>query len=612
MTTSVKAAVRLIQEDQRRFGELDLLAKLGHGGMADVYLASMRSKPAELVVLKRLKEDLLDPEHRSMFEDEARIMPRLSHPNVVRTFEVGSQEGWPYLSMEFLDGLPLDQCWEALADLGESAVKHIVCELLEGLHYAHELRSTEGQPLDLVHRDVSPQNVFVTYDGRVTLVDFGIAKSRGRAQHTSTGVVRGKLAYMAPEQALCEAVDRRADVFAAGVILFELATGERYWGNFSDVQILKHMTFGDLPKFDPAAHASRFAAGTEHGNALALILAKALAARPEDRFGSAREFRDALRDIRTAEVRRMELGAAVAGASRGYREALRAVVDEHLITARGTQGLVGVDPLAESGERMTSRPDMEEQPAPSSGQHRRSSAERVDELAGAPSTERGSGPVSETRSLGTATDTARSSDVLAESVETTTHHGLAADRVQRVPAAERRLRGLLLAGAVLVALMAAAFFLGGQKTREPERAARTSEPAQPTPTAHSQIEVKLGATKASTIVFIDNAPVGDLPFTGRFPRDGAAHTLRAEAPGFQSESRIVVFDRDVDIVFSLQPARTDLEARSTAVATTNGSAAVSSPGGPRRDPPPTSTNPRVNPTGGFDYSTRPWGKGPKK
>ncbi len=246
--SAAPSSVRVVEGEARHFGAIDLIARLGQGGMAEVFLAAHRERPAELIVLKRLKADLDDPEHRAMFDEEARIMPLFSHPNVVRTTDVGEEAGRRYLAMEFLDGLPLDQCAATVSGLGERAAIHLACEMLDGLHYAHELRDGEGASLELVHRDVSPHNVFITYEGRVTLVDFGIARTRGRAQQTATGVVRGKLSYMAPEQALCDALDRRADVFAAGVILWELVVGKPFWDGLSEVQILKRMTFGDLPK----------------------------------------------------------------------------------------------------------------------------------------------------------------------------------------------------------------------------------------------------------------------------------------------------------------------------------------------------------------------------
>jgi eukaryotic-like serine/threonine-protein kinase len=577
--TASKGSVRLVQDDQRRFGELDLLAKLGHGGMADVFLAAPRNKPSELVVLKRLKEDLLDAEHRSMFEDEARIMPQLSHPNVVRTIEYGSQEGWPYLAMEFLDGLPLDQCAGAVAALGAVAVRHVVCELLEGLHYAHELRSSEGQPLEIVHRDVSPHNVFITYDGRVTLVDFGIAKSKGRAQHTTTGVVRGKLAYMAPEQALCEVVDRRADLFAVAVVAFELLTGKRFWEGQSEVQILKRMTFGDLPKIASAVPP-------ETPPQLVEVLTKALAARPEDRQATARELRDELSSAVPGVQRRMALGAAVADLAKEARAELRTVVDDYLAHARGTVGLVGIDPLAESGERSALRLA---DPGPVSSRRVQVEATEAREKDAARH-EDGAGP------------SAAAAHLENSEITSTLGTGISRDS-PREP--RSRLLGVVVGIGVAVAAAASlAVFTG----REP---ARPEVPAGPTQPEH--VEVKIGATREGTRVFIDNAPIDALPYEGRFPRDGASHTIRAEAPGHVGESKIVVFNRNVDIVFTLLPERPQAPVEPTATTAT----AATPAGQPRA--PGASARPSVSPAttprstnGGFDYQTPPWGAKPPR
>jgi serine/threonine-protein kinase len=580
--TASKGSVRLVQDDQRRFGELDLLAKLGHGGMADVFLAAPRNKPSELVVLKRLKEDLLDAEHRSMFEDEARIMPQLSHPNVVRTLEYGSQDGWPYLAMEFLDGLPLDQCGSAVAALGVLAVRHVVCELLEGLHYAHELRSSEGQPLEIVHRDVSPHNVFITYGGRVTLVDFGIAKSKGRAQHTTTGVVRGKLAYMAPEQALCEVVDRRADLFSVAVVAFELLTGKRFWEGQSDVQILKRMTFGDLPKVADAAPP-------ETPPQLVEVLTRALAARPTDRQATARDLRDELLAAVPGVFRRMALGTAVAELAKDARAELRAVVDDYLAHARGTVGLVGIDPLAESGERsaLSARRPLEGVVSSSKGD---ASTEE------APASAPGGAP------------SATTAELPHEPVENSEITSTLGTGISRDTAREPRSRvlGVIVGVGVVVA---AAASLAVFRSREPARTEVAGRAPQP-----EHIEVKLGATREGTRVFIDNAPIDALPYEGRFPRDGASHTIRAEAPGHVGESRIVVFNQDVDIVFTLLPERPR-----DAVAPVTSSTATATPSLQPR----VVTSPSARPTGspatttkstqgGFDYQTPPWGAKPPR
>src|SRR4051794_26091703 len=190
------------------FGKYRLIAELGHGGMADVFLAVARGPIGfnKLLVVKRLKANLVDePEYVAMLGDEARLAARLNHPNVVQTNEVGQEGDQYFIAMEYLDGQPLHRVLtrsEKKERMPLAMHLRIVCDVLSGLHYAHELADFDGSPLNVVHRDVTPQNIFVTYDGQVKLVDFGIAKASGRDGETKTGIVKGKVTYMGPEHAM--------------------------------------------------------------------------------------------------------------------------------------------------------------------------------------------------------------------------------------------------------------------------------------------------------------------------------------------------------------------------------------------------------------------------
>ncbi|QRO01350.1 substrate-binding domain-containing protein [Archangium violaceum] len=218
-------------------GKYLLLATLGRGGMAEVFLALARGPVGfkKLVVIKKLRSDMTDQAPMvAMLLDEARLAARLHHPNVVQTLEVGENAAGPFIAMEYLDGQPLDKLIRATLRRpdrpGPSFWGRLVADALAGLHYAHELRDFDGSPLHIIHRDVSPHNLFVTYEGEVKLVDFGIAKAAlSSGEVTEAGLVKGKLAYMAPEQALGQPMDRRADVFAMGVVLWELLAGQRLW-----------------------------------------------------------------------------------------------------------------------------------------------------------------------------------------------------------------------------------------------------------------------------------------------------------------------------------------------------------------------------------------------
>lgn len=584
--TSLPSSVRLIEGDARHFGDIDLIARLGHGGMAEVFLGAHRDRPGDLLVLKRLKEDLDDAEHRAMFEDEARIMPLLVHPNIVRTTEVGEQLGRRYLAMEYLDGLPLNQCGHRVTELGERAVLHVLTELLDGLHYAHELADAENKPLEIVHRDVSPQNVFVSYEGRVALVDFGIAKRRGRQEHTATGVVRGKLSYMAPEQALCDQVDRRADLFAAGVILWELLAGRRFWGDLSDVQILKRMTFGDIPR---AADT-----GLALDPDLAAVLDKALAPKPEDRFTNARELREKLRVFASGPFRRHDLGQAIAVEAKPHRTAMRALVDAYLELVRGTSGLPGISspstpltalltPVPGSLKAVSRDEPPLLEPAPLEPEAVPASVEK---------------PITETGSATTL-------------------------ELDAAPLRPRKVRQVLGSAAIAtLALMAGAgvwLMTGGYKStppttlREPDQIAAAS--------TDSMVAIRLSVTPATATVQLDGMKVDSLPLAASFPKDTVGHRIVVQADGYESDSRIVMFERDMSLSIDLTPSSAPAvpTAAAPSAAPSSLPSTTAAVHGPRNlPPPPSKSSAAPNPAssarpGGF-IETDPWKKNgsPKK
>jgi len=214
---------------EQQLGKYRLVAKLGQGGMGTVYLAlaSGLGSFRKLLVVKELRHDLPWRESSlSMFMDEAQLAARLDHPNVLQTFEAGEAGGRYFLAMEYLDGQPLS----TLIDHGIPLELHvyILCEVLQGLQYAHDLTDYDGTRLHVVHRDVSPQNVFITHHGQVKVVDFGVAKANNGSNITSPGVFKGKFAYAAPEQLFGRPVDGRCDVFAVGVMLWEAIAGRRF------------------------------------------------------------------------------------------------------------------------------------------------------------------------------------------------------------------------------------------------------------------------------------------------------------------------------------------------------------------------------------------------
>ena len=213
-------------------GKYTLITRLASGGMAEVYAARRGDGRGELVVIKQMLPQFVgSAAFAEMFLDEGRTIALLDHPSIVRMLDFGYQDELPYLAMEYVHGMDLRALLRASrqqrTEIPAAVALQIVLRMLAGLHFAHEARTLDGFPLELVHRDISPQNVIVTFEGEVKLIDFGIAKARGRSHETRSGVLKGKVPYMAPEQVRNGPMDRRVDVYATGVILFELLTGRR-------------------------------------------------------------------------------------------------------------------------------------------------------------------------------------------------------------------------------------------------------------------------------------------------------------------------------------------------------------------------------------------------
>jgi serine/threonine-protein kinase len=235
-------------------GKYRVLFELGEGGTAKVLLGVAHGMGGfnKLVVLKVLRDDIARfPEASKMFMEEARLSARLNHKNVVEVYEVSLQDGKPVIVMAYLDGQSLREIIdEAGTNLSRPMHWAILAEMLSGLHYSHELADYDGTTLGLVHRDVSPHNVFVTIDGTVKVLDFGLAKlSHTKREHTRTGVIKGKVRYMAPEQIRGDKrIDRRADIFAAGVMLWEAIAGRRLWKGIHEGQVMARVMAGDIPR----------------------------------------------------------------------------------------------------------------------------------------------------------------------------------------------------------------------------------------------------------------------------------------------------------------------------------------------------------------------------
>ncbi|MBN2496678.1 MAG: serine/threonine protein kinase [Deltaproteobacteria bacterium] len=284
-------------DESRQFGKYRLIARLATGGMAEIYLASQTSLAGfeKLIVIKRILPNLAREERFvRMFLDEARIAAMLNHPNVVQIFDLGRIGGQLFIAMEYLSGESLAMIIRACRGRNMRVPPHLVAGIMlqaaEGLHHAHSALGPDGQPLQIIHRDISPQNVFALYDGGVKVVDFGIAKATLRSTKTRTGMLKGKYAYMSPEQILAvKDLDARSDVFALGVVMWELLCCRKLYSMESDLKLLKAITEHDAPSpasFDP-----------ELPEYLCTIVRQALARDRDERYASAADMRADLADF---------------------------------------------------------------------------------------------------------------------------------------------------------------------------------------------------------------------------------------------------------------------------------------------------------------------------
>ncbi len=314
------------------------LAVIGHGGMADVYLAVARGIGDfhKLLVLKELRAGFAgSAEHRAMFLREARIAARMAHESVVQTYEIEDHDGRPCMTMEFLDGQPLHRVLRRLHEhdgLPLPLHLRVLVDVLAGLHHAHELCDYDGQPLGLVHRDATPHNVVVTYDGQVKLVDFGIARAARDDGDTVVGTFKGKASYAAPEQARGGPVDRRTDIFAVGVMLWEALARRRMWPDLEEVMIVQRLRAAEIPAL-PASAAG--------GPELRALCERALAPEPDLRPATAAVFGELLaRHCPPPQEARRQLGAMVSQAFDGERDELRRLIASQLRSS----ALVDADP----------------------------------------------------------------------------------------------------------------------------------------------------------------------------------------------------------------------------------------------------------------------------
>jgi serine/threonine protein kinase len=271
---------------------------IGRGGMGTVEVALERGPEGfeRVVALKRLlPEQARDPRHKEMFLREARLAALLQHPNVVHAFAFGELYGELFLAMEYVEGETLAHVLTTARGgaqgegqpLDPAVVAFVLAEVCDGLHAAHELRDRGGRPLNVVHRDVSPQNVMIAHEGHVKILDFGVAKFETGGHETRTGEVKGKMAYMSPEQALGEKLDRRSDLFSVGAVLFESLTGRRMWGSGTDLEVMRRLALEEPPRLDESMK--------DAPRALVELHSRLVARDPASRPDTAKDVADELR-----------------------------------------------------------------------------------------------------------------------------------------------------------------------------------------------------------------------------------------------------------------------------------------------------------------------------
>lgn len=534
-------------------GKFRLIASLGQGGMADVYLAVASGVGGfnKLQVLKRLRPDRAEEQGIvEMFLDEARLAAQLNHPNVVSTLEVCEDGEDFFMVMEYLDGTPFNRLLsKAKANPAPPGViLKIVAEALMGLHYAHELNNFDGKPLNIVHRDVSPHNIFVTFDGHTKVLDFGIAKAASHVVQTAAGMVKGKIGYMSPEQVRLEKVDRRADVFAMGLVLAEGLSGKRFWEGMPDLEILDQLNSGKIDRLEIVRKILP-------EGPLSKIVDKSLAGNPADRYASAAAMCADIEDyLRSSKIRvtNEDISKYVHVLFGEKRAQMKKLIERQISKLREeTDGPTSVDSrapislrsgLPRIGLEMTTRIDKSA-------------------LLGEIEASAAASPQSnETRSL------------------------VASQTVPDMPA-QRPVSFYALLAVGCIAAGAGTFFVlgsrqdaitnaqGNQQQAETPKASATQSaemvPAglpTPAPTsplapaasasaapAQAMMDLQITAVPTTATIFVDGARIPTNPYAGKVPMDGMGHRVYAEARGFKAAGEIVVFSKNTSITLQLAP-----------------------------------------------------------
>jgi serine/threonine protein kinase len=482
-----------------------VLLELGQGGMSNVYLAVARG-PGDfhkLVVLKVLRADLAqDPAFRSMALGEAKIAARLNHPNVVQTYEVLNEGERPVIVMEYLEGQPLSSVLSRARDgtLTLAMSLQILVDALSGLHHAHELSDYDGTPFGLVHRDFTPHNIFLGYDGHVKIIDFGIAKTGLTEPDSRTGTIKGKVRYMAPEQIVgAPEVDRRADIFAAGMVLWELATRESPWKDAEEIAVINHVINDELPSMRKLAPSVP--------EAIERICSKAIQFDRENRYATAAEMATDIEQVLAKLSERVlprDLGRVVTAHFGDVRASTKRVIEEQLAKSQrddASLALLSI-PMLYVGDRPASRD--------ASG-----STTREGQKVGRP----------------------RRAALLGLAVAAVAALGLLLRPHSDGPAADAGVSTLPT--------------LSTQASSAPTSSVPPEASVPPAASAGRQVEIDVRATPASAVISFDGEMAATNPAVSLRAADGARLTVRAQAPGYLPRTVEIVVDRGADLVIKL-------------------------------------------------------------
>ena len=276
-----------------RFGKYYLLERISVGGMAEIYKAKafgVEGFERLLAVKKILASIAENDDFIDMFIDEAKIAGQLNHPNIAQIFDLGKVDDSYFIALEYISGKDLKAMFQRSRRIGEEIdipqICFIAMKVCEGLAHAHEKTDSQGEDLNIVHRDVSPQNILISYEGEVKIIDFGVAKAKGKTSQTQVGMLKGKFSYMSPEQVRGHHIDHRSDIFSLGIVLYEMLTLERLFRGESDFDTLEKIRKVEISP--PSLYNPNIPDQLEE------IVLKALSKDPDDRFQSAYKFAEAL------------------------------------------------------------------------------------------------------------------------------------------------------------------------------------------------------------------------------------------------------------------------------------------------------------------------------